>query len=544
MLPRLKLPLPPAALALLAAAFLLPGLASHDPWRSQDAITLSIAHGMATGDELLVPRVAGLRWMVDPPLYHWVAALFGKLFQFFLEFHAGARLASGAFVAAALYFTYAAARDGSEREKAPLTAAAAALILLGSLGLMVHAHEALPELASLAALGAGFAVLPHAERRPLKAGALLGAALGLAFLAAGWIAPAALAAALAIAHLACPEWRNRPRALFLATALVVGAAISGAWLAALALRSPDALREWSAFAAQRQGEPFGNLRSLLSNTAWFAWPAWPLALWSLWSLRRRWAAPQLLVPAIAALALLGLQAWWGPPQQENLLPYLVPFALLAAQGVFTLRRGAMGAFDWFGILTFAVFAGLVWLGYLAMMTGVPPRIEYNFARTAPGFAPHFSLPAFVAALLLALSWLCLVFFSAASQVRSVTRWAAGIVLLWGTFSMLLMPWADYQKSYRSVALQLRSRIPVGAECLVQKSLGLSQAAALDYHAGIRARPYDLLKPEDCPLLLVQGSPKHELDAPASSATARWTKLADVGRPGDKSERYRLYRLQK
>jgi hypothetical protein len=40
------------------------------------------------------------------------------------------------------------------------------------------------------------------------------------------------------------------------------------------------------------------------------------------------------------------------------------------------------------------------------------------------------------------------------------------------------------------------------------------------------------------LLLVQGSPQHEFDGPG----AGWVKLADVGRPGDRAERYRLYRL--
>ena len=44
------------------------------------------------------------------------------------------------------------------------------LVLLGSVGLMVHAHEALPELACLAALCGALAVLPHAARRPLPAG--------------------------------------------------------------------------------------------------------------------------------------------------------------------------------------------------------------------------------------------------------------------------------------------------------------------------------------------------------------------------------------
>src|SRR5260221_179758 len=193
-----------------------------------------------------------------------------------------------------------------------------------ALALMVHSRGALPGLAPLAALSCALACLTPAARRPLQAGAGLGLALGLAFLGAGWIAPVSFAAAIAAGLLACREWRNRRVAAFLATALVVAAAIAAAWLLALALRSPEAYREWWLLASQRQGELLDNLRRLVGTTGWFAWPAWPLALWSLWSLRRRWAEPRLLVPAAAALALLALQSWWGPSQQENLLPMLAP----------------------------------------------------------------------------------------------------------------------------------------------------------------------------------------------------------------------------
>jgi hypothetical protein len=182
----------------------------------------------------------------------------------------------------------------------------------------------------------------------------------------------------------------------------------------------------------------------------------------------------------------------------------------------------------------------VWLGYFAMLTGLPPRIANNFFKSAPGFVLEFKPLYVLIALALALGWVYLVFFSLRSPMRSLLRWAAGIVLLWGSFAMLWMQWADYQKSYRSVALQLRSRIPVGAGCMAQKALGVSQAAALDYHAGIRARPFDTVRPNACPLLLVQGNPQHEFDGPP----AGWVKLADVGRPGDRSERYRLYTLGK
>jgi hypothetical protein len=178
-----------------------------------------------------------------------------------------------------------------------------------------------------------------------------------------------------------------------------------------------------------------------------------------------------------------------------------------------------------------------------MLTGVPGPVARNFARIAPGFVMALRPLALAFAVLLAAGWLYLVFFTASSPLRSVARWAGGIVLLWGTFAALWMPWVDYQKSYRPVALALKARMPPGTHCLAERFLGISQSAALDYHGGIRAQPFDVLQPAACPLVLVQGSPKEEF-APSASGTMRWIKLADVGRPGDRAERYRLYRLQK
>ena len=544
MLPRLTLPPSPAVLAVLAATFILPGLAGHDLWKSQDAIALGIVHGMAVSHDIVVPRIAGEIWLYDQPLYHWFALAFGKLFGWLFEFHNAARLASGAFVGAAFALIYAAARESASEETRRVTACAALLILLGCMGLLVHAHEALPELASLAAMCGALAALPYATRKPLRAGLAFGVALGLAFLSATWIAPLSLALAVGVAHFACPEWRLRRSAPFLATAAAAAIAISATWPLALAARSPEAFAAWRAIVLQPQASAAENFRHLFATASWFTWPAWPLALWSVWALRRRWRETRLFVPALTVALMIVLFVIWGPPQDENLIPLLAPLTLLAAHAIFTLRRGAFGALDWFGVLTFAVFAGGVWLGYIAMSTGVPGPIARNFGRIAPGFVAQLQPLAVLFALLLAVAWVYVVFFTSYSPLRSVARWAAGVVLLWGTFAMLWMPWVDYQKSYRTVALQLKSKLPVGAKCLAQRSLGVSQAAALDYHGGIRTQPFDVVKPAACPLVLVQGSPKHELDAPPRTATMRWVKLADVERPGDRAERYRLYRLQK
>jgi 4-amino-4-deoxy-L-arabinose transferase-like glycosyltransferase len=414
------------------------------------------------------------------------------------------------------------------------------LVLLGSVGLIVHAHEALPELAALAALGGALAALPHAARRPLAAGALFGAGVGLAALSTPWTAAAALLIAVVAAHLVCGEWRTRNALLFLPISLLVAFPVAASWPLALYWRAPEAFELWRAVAWEPFGDPLANLRYFVVTGSWFAWPAWPLALWAAWSLRRRWREPALFVSAAATLLMLLAAAYWGPQQDVHLVPLLAPLALLASRGALVLRRGAAGALDWFGVLGFGFFGVLLWFSWFAMMTGVPPRFANNFTRTAPGFTLELDVLRVAFALLLAAAWVYLVFFTTRSPMRSLLRWAAGVVLTWGTGAMLLMPWADYQKSYRSVALQLRSKMPVGSGCIAQKSLGVSQAAALDYHAGIRARPFDIVKPNACPLLLVQGSPRHEFDGPG----AGWMKLADVGRPGDRAERYRLYRLGK
>src|SRR3982751_4985160 len=175
MLPRLTLPPSGALLAGLCAVFIVPGLTGHDLWKSQDAIALGIVHGMALSGDLVVPRIAGERWLYDQPLYHWVALAFGWALKSVLEFHAAARLASGAFVAAAFALPYAAPRGwGDEPGTRRTSASAALLILLGSIGLLVHAHEALPELASLAAMSGALAALPHAATRPVPGGIALG----------------------------------------------------------------------------------------------------------------------------------------------------------------------------------------------------------------------------------------------------------------------------------------------------------------------------------------------------------------------------------
>src|SRR6185503_1170415 len=316
MLPRLQLPPSHAVLLVLALAFVAPGLVGHDPWRAFDVIAIEIVHQMHLSGDWTVPRLAGEAGLEDPPLYHWLAARLAKAFGGLLGFHNATRLASGAAMLAALWFLYlaarhsalpasAATRDG--RSNVPTrrgAGAAATLLLMGSVGLFVHAHEAVPDLAALAASCAALFFLVVSNKKKTTTGLAFGASLGLAFLATGAVVPAVLGATALLAHLACEEWRDARALRFLAAAAGAFLALAVSWPIALHLRSPELAQAWWLGAVQaRDGFP-ANLRYYLVTASWFAWPAWPLAFWSAWTLRREWRSARVFVPLAAALLTL------------------------------------------------------------------------------------------------------------------------------------------------------------------------------------------------------------------------------------------------
>jgi hypothetical protein len=108
-----------------------------------------------------------------------------------------------------------------------------------------------------------------------------------------------------------------------------------------------------------------------------------------------------------------------------------------------------------------------------------------------------------------------------------------VTLLWGTFATLWLPWADYIRSYRGVAEQLRGALPADPGCVAREGVGAPQRAALSYHAGLRM----VADAAKCRYLVVQGGLREERGARG----AVWARIGEFARPGDNSERYRLYR---
>jgi len=578
-LPRfpIALPLRGMALASLCALYLLAGLVGHDPWKNDDAIHFGVVYGLLHSQDWLVPRLAGETYLETPPLYYWVAAVSAKLFDGWLPLHDAVRLASGLFGALFLYLLAFASRILHDLESAGLkstnalerrdSGGAATLVAIGCLGLLVPIHDTQPMVALLAASAAAYAGLALLLLRPMAGGLLAGLGLGLGFLASGLTILITLVPLLLLLPFN-RHWRSAASLGGIAVAVTVALPLCAIWPLLLLGKSPDIYNTWWSLAVAGVSYQSGWLKAIpdhLELLAWFAWPALPLALWALWLKRKVLGEPALLLPLAGTLTSLVCLLMVYGPRPLLALPVLVPLILLATGSASRLRRGATNAFDWFGMMTFTLIAGLIWLGGIAMTSGIPAQIAHNFSKLEPGFVSRFSWPTYAGAAVLSLLWLWLILASRRSPWRAVTNWAAGTTLAWTLLTALWMPWIDHGKSYRGMAASLNQAIVAaegiphhaegepqysetkgghqypetkgGHQCIAGRKLGAAQRVSLEYFAAIVTLRQESKAGRTCRLLLEQGSERAEPPPPG------WRQIWEGHRPGDRTERLRLYQRE-
>ncbi|MBL8429321.1 MAG: hypothetical protein JNJ95_05430 [Dechloromonas sp.] len=526
--------LPPAGwvLAAILAFYVLAGLFGRDPWKGEDAIHIGAAWHMLNNSDWLSPDIAG-RPFHEPPLYYWSAALTGMLFGWLLPLHEAMRVASGIWVALALMGLYYAGRELYGED----SAAASPLLLAGCAGLLFHAHDAQPMLIALAAYAGGLGGLAAIGRKPRLTGIFYGLAVAGCFLGTG-IAPTL--PLLAVAPVAWWLSPDRPKALH---TLLIGFAIAAVlilpWPLLLLNMEPARFHGWLATELAPLKTPFsldGGGR-FIAMLPWFAFPAFPLAIWTLRLRRREIKAPAQLLPLVFLLITLLLLAWAYRPRQIPALLLLPPLALLATPGALALRRGAANAFDWFAMSTFSVFIGIVWLAWSAMALGWPGQMAKRAVVLRPGFAGQLDLLALIVGLAATAWWIWLILTAPRSPYRSLTHWTLGCTTLWLLATTLVMPWFDFNKSYRPVAQAIAKTLPPDHGCLAERGLNQTQLASLAYFVGIEPAAEDSDAGQACKWLLVVGDSRRELAAPNS----KWTKVWEGNRPGDRKETFRLYR---
>lgn len=513
---------------ILCTLWLLAGALGHDPWKPDDAINLGAAFSMAGNDwsSWLVPHVVGNPWLTSPPFYYWLAALCGQIFQWLLPWHDAARLAT-ALLGAGFLFTL----STSVRH---LTGASAALIApllaIGTLGLLIPIHDAQPAIAGVFGFSLALLGLIQLQKMPMRGGMLFGAGVGVSFLGVG-LDGALLAIVSGLLTFIHPAWRQRGSLIALFAASIVALILILPWPWLLNHQSPRLFDLWWTAEKSSLIPKTGFTRAHFKLLMWASWPLLPLAMWQVWLERRRLWQPQTALPLMASLVALVI-FFWGNSQSISLLPSLVPLGMLAATGAGRLRRGAANALDWFGMLTFSLINMLIWLGAFSLLTGTPEKIAKNFTKPAPGFIAHTPFIVILLAILITVGWLAYTLGLRRSPWRAATRWSIGWATIWLLIAALWLPWIDYGKSYRIVSADFSQRLGKNPGCIARRNLGLAQRASLDYFNGIRTTSGDNAR--NCRYLITQTRPQEE------KSLANWKLLLETSRPGDKTERLRLY----
>ena len=533
-------PVTPAKALLLAVLILIwvaTGLVGHDPWKPDEATGFGLIYSMLQSGDWLAPALAGEPYMDKPPLFYWTAALFARLFSPLLPLHDGARLASGFYIALTLLFTGLAGRKlyGENRGWA------AAIILLGCVGMLVRAHQMITDLALLAGCAMMMLGFSLSQERAMRAGVLIGTGMGIGFMSKGFIAPVQFVLIAALLPALFRQWRVRNYFSSMAIAALCALPWLTVWPLLLYQHSPHLFADWiwahniGHWLDYAKSGPSRESLYYLKNLPWLAWPALPLAAWVVWQSRHRIAQrDDLQLPLVAFGVMLVTLSFVPHIKEVFALPMLLPITLLATASLSSLKRGAANALDWFGLMTFALAAILMWWGWAGLLLDNHAKITRLLKDYQPGFEPEFQTMPFIIAIIATVLWLILVWRVGRSMRRAVVNWATGITLVWILAMTLWLPWLDSGKSYRGMVASLKQSMPEQYQCIGRDSLGEGQRAMLHYFGDIITR-HD---PADhCDLRLLQGD---KLSRPLLDET-RWEKIWEGGRKGDKNEYYWLYR---
>ena len=560
--------LPRLALLLLCAAYLMPGLLGRGPWKSADITSYGYMAELARSTEGLVrwfdPLLLGLR--PDPPalLPYWIGALAIKIAPSWLHPDLAVRIVFAVLLwgvfTAAWYAVYQLARthnaqpvafafggEAQPTDYARAIADGALLALIACLGLAQLGHETTPALAQLffiANLFYGVAALPYQ-----RIGARIALAVGLFGLALSGAPTVGIVLAIGAAVLVALD-RHRaladpsdeePRYRATASLEIVGIALL-ALVVVLAL----GLWRWQiALPGQQEGRPLiADLRSQAKLLLWFTWPAWPLALWTLWRWRRQLTARHVMLPLW--LALVPLAATWTTDfSDRSLLLALPALATLAAFALPTFRRSAAALVDWFTLLFFSGAAFIIWGYWIAMQTGVPPKMAASITRLVPGFAPTFSWLNFGFAIAATLAWCWLVRWRTgrhrAALWKTLVLPGGGAALCWLLGTTLWLPALDHALSYAPQVRAIAERIGA-TPCVSALALTRPHIAALQFHGHFDLKPLTSgaggAVETACPWLLVSpealGQPGTAIDF------ARWQLVGTFRRPTSASDDIFLY----
>lgn len=554
--------LPRWALIGLSLAYILAGLFFRSPWKTDDAVGLAtmITAVRQGGSTWLLPQVGALAHAEDGPMVTWVGGALVHVFGPWIGDISAGRLPDllwfGMTAFCVWYGTYLLGRrpeaqplalpfggEPTVHDYGRMLADAAVLLLMATVGIVQLVHQTSPTPAILAFEALTFLSLARMIDRPVLGSTLLGVALAACVLTRGWPAgvPICLSASLAL----LPNRGSlRHHRRWLIWAAVLATLLLLAWWIPALHTSSYWTRNWKTWNANQFAWPsWDNTTSTLQDIPWFVWPTWPFALLTIWRWRNWLLAPHVWLPMTMLVCPLVTLFFLDNASDPDLIVLVVPSAVLATFSLPTLRRAVINTLDWFAIMCFSLASATVWLGWVALNFGWPPRIAHNIGRLTTGYNSTVYWPAVLLALVVTVLWALVVYWRLEKKPLALWRGtvlsASGLAATWLLLVLLWQPAVDYARNYQSTSAALAQAIAQNqqpGECLRAQGLGSGQRAVFLIFNNLNFS-YD----QRCTLVLQQTSRESLKDR-----TSAYMQGAEVlwqgGRLADRHEVFRLLRV--
>ena len=219
------------------------------------------------------------------------------------------------------------------------------------------------------------------------------------------------------------------------------------------------------------------------------------------------------------------------------LPLLLPIVALAGGSVETMKRGATGLLNWFGLILFSCLSFIIWLGWLAFVSGWPARLNTRMQFLSGLSSANINWLMLLLAVLATLAWLFIIVNTKRSNRAALTTWAVGVTMVWALLMTLWLPWIDSARSYQAVFSQLQAALPKHA-CVNTKNFTDAELALLHYHADIKAIAFEDAQKLECDIYIIHDTTSKNVYQPGK----QWKQIWRGKRATDKrNEGFRMFK---
>ena len=187
-------------------------------------------------------------------------------------------------------------------------------------------------------------------------------------------------------------------------------------------------------------------------------------------------------------------------------------------------------------MLFGLIGGLIWLGWIAMMTGHPAKIKERMQFLSGANDTYFNWITFTLAIMITAIWALVCLRARQTNKSTVTNWAVGMTFGWGLLMTLWLPLIDSAKSYQPVFSSLQKALPKKYVCVNSLNIGQSQLMLVNYYTNIKLQPFETTQRLDCNFYLIQDEKGTGKLQPGPEWKLKWSGK----RTADRKESFRLF----